>query len=200
MSQKQDVTIESLTALSLAKCLLRLSRVSAGTWQVAGVKISSGTLRDALQQHNFKNQAAAVYFNLKGMSPVTAVMMFDAGDLECVSKCFTGHSFPQHGAITPADEIIMTELGNIVLNALINVLLNAIHKSFMPALPVFAAGDLDRIEVEISRKVNPRQAFRIVASTLNLKADAALAKVQVLVLLPEELALELELMQPTSGV
>ena len=194
-----DVTIESLTALSLAKCLLRLSRVSAGTWQVAGAKVYTGTLQDALDNHEFRNQAAAVYFNLKGMSPVAAIMLFDAADLECVSKCFTGHSFPHSGAITPADEIMLTELGNIVLNALMNALLNALRKSFMPALPLFAQGGRDSIAGEISKKVKPNQSFRIVASTLGLKSGTALAQAQVLVLLPEELALELELMQPTAG-
>lgn len=200
MDPKHDVTIESLTALGLAKCLLRISRVSAGTWQVAGSKVSSGTLLDALKHHDFKNPAAAVYFNLKGMSPLTAIMLFDSADLECVSKCFTGHSFRRSGAITPAEEVMLTELGNILLNALVGALLNALKKSFMPTMPIFTEGDFQRVADAISKKVNPNQTFRIAASTLELKCDPSVAKAEVLVLLPEELALELELMRPTTGV
>ena len=199
MPTNQDETIARLTTLSLGKCLLRLSRVSAGAWQVAGVSVSAGTLRDALNSHDFTNQAAGVYFNLAGMSPVTAIMLFDSADLGCVSKCFTGHSFPHGGVITPADEIMLTELGNIVLNSLINSILNALRKSFMPALPLFAQGNRDAIAGEISKQVNPNLAFRIVASTLDLKSGTDLARVQVLVLLPEELALELELTQSSAG-
>jgi hypothetical protein len=199
MDQKQDVTLESLASLSLAKCLLRMSRVTAGTWQVTGTHISSGTLLDALKRHDFTNRAAAVYFNLRGISPMTAVMAFDANDLECVSKCFTGHSFPRGGAITPAEEIMLTELGNIVLNALMNAVTNALKKSSMPAMPLFAEGDIAAIAAAISTQVNPNQLFRIIATTIVLKSDTATAKAEVLLLLPEELAMELELLRPSLG-
>ena len=69
----------------------------------------------------------------------------------------------------------------------------------MPALPLFAQGNRDAIAGEISKQVNPNLAFRIVASTLDLKSGTDLARVQVLVLLPEELALELELTQSSAG-
>jgi hypothetical protein len=199
MDSKQDVTIEPLVSLSLAKCLLRISRVTAGTWQVAGTTLSSGSLRDGLSRHRFSGQAAAVYFNLKGISPMTAILLADAADLECISKCFTGHSFPRSGAITPAEEIMLSELGNIVLNSLMNGLINALKKSSIPAVPLFAHGGLDDILRDISRQVNPNQIFRLVSSVINLKSDKAMAKVEVMVLLPEELAMELELMRPTLG-
>jgi hypothetical protein len=199
MDQRQDVMIESLASLSLAKCLMRMSRVTAGTWQVAGTKLSSGTLLDALKLHDYRNQAAAVYFNLKGMSPLTAVMLFDSGDLECVSKCFTGHSFPRGGMITPAEEIMLTELGNIVINALLNSVLNALKKSAMPAMPMFASGDMAAIAAELARDVNPNQLFRVAATTITLQSDKATAKAEVLLLMPEELAMELELMRPSVG-
>jgi hypothetical protein len=171
MDQKQDVTIESLASLSLAKCLLRMSRVTAGTWQVTGTKMSSGTLMDALKQHDFGNRAAVVYFNLRGISPMTAIMALAATDIECVSKCFTGHSFQHGGEITPTEEIMLTELGNIVLNSLMSAVTNALKKNSMPAMPLFAEGDISGIAAGISRQVNPNQLFRIVITTIALKSD-----------------------------
>lgn len=199
MTSNPNATLESLVIQSLAKCLQRLERVSAGTWQVAGAKVTTGTVGDALGGHNFKNPAVAVYFNLKGISPLTAIMLFDPGDMECISKCFTGHSFPHGSATTMAEEVMLTELGNIVMNSLINGLLNALRRQSIPTIPGFAEGGLAELTAELGKTVNVKQGFRIITASLNLKWDAATAKVEAIALVPEELAMELELLQPPAA-
>jgi len=198
MNPNSNVTLENLAASSLAQCLLRISRVSPGTWQVLGVKVSAGTAVDAVKQHDFKNPAAAVYFNLPDVSPLAAIMLFNPNDMMCISKCFTGHSFPRGSFTTPADEVMLTELGNIVLNAMMNGFLNALKKCLMPAVPQFVEGDVHRVTGELGKILNPNQGFRIITAALALQCDDSVAMSEVVALLPEEIALKLELLQPPA--
>jgi hypothetical protein len=69
----------------------------------------------------------------------------------------------------------------------------------MPAMPMFASGDMAAIAAELARDVNPNQLFRVAATTITLQSDKATAKAEVLLLMPEELAMELELMRPSVG-
>lgn len=199
MTSNPNATLEILVTQSLAKCLQRLERVSAGTWQVTGAAVTSGTLQDALRQHDFKNPGVAVYFNLKGISPLTAIMIFDPADIECISKCFTGHSFPHGAATTMAEEVMLTELGNIVMNSLINGLLNALRRHSIPTIPGFAEGTLRDLTAELGKTVKVKQDFRIITARLDLKWDTVTAKVEAIALVPEELAMELELFQPPAA-
>jgi hypothetical protein len=200
MEQLPSIALKSLAALSVSKCLQRISRVSAGTWQVEGVKVSYGPVRAALAAHDFRNPAAAVYISLDGASPVVSAMLFDPANIEYVSRCFTGHSFPRSGgAITPAEEVMLTELANIILNALLNTLMNALNRSFIPSLPRFASGGIDEIEKEFLSRPALKQSFRIVTVTIGMNAGGPSARSEVFALLPEELALELDNL-PSAGV
>lgn len=199
MSKNASLPLESLTALSLAKSLLRLSRVSAGTWQVLGAKVSYGSLKDALRCHDFTRPASVVYFPLPNAAPLTGIMLFDRKDIECISKCFTGHSFPPSPVTTPAEEIMLTELGNIILNAVMNTLLNALKKGFMPVVPKFTEGTIDQVVAELSRIPKLKQDFRNIVVTMEMRTDKAAARSELVVLLPEEMALELEILRPPAG-
>ncbi len=198
MNSTPDPTLKNLAETSLAKCIVRISRVSAGTWQLLGVDVSSGTIGDAVKRHDFKDPAIAVYFNRQGTFPLAAMMMFAPSQMECISKCFTGHSFPRGKTTTIAEAVMLTELGNIVLNALTNGLLNALNKGSLPVGPLFVEGDERRVTAEIGKDMNLKQVFRIITATLELKSDKSAARSEVLALLPEELAMELELRQPAA--
>ena len=139
MNAKENTALERLAALSLEKCLVRLSKVSAGTWQLVDTGGSSGTPGNAVGKYDFKNQpAAAVYFDIKGDFPMTSLMIFDPADIDCISKCFLGYSFPRQGGISHSDEVMLLELGNIVLNSLSNLVFNALGESFMPLCPTIS--------------------------------------------------------------
>jgi len=185
--------LEQLAAASLEKCLLRLSRVSAGTWQVLDIKVSPSTIGDAIKQHDFKNQAAAVYFTLRAGAELTALMLFNPADMECISKGFTGHSFPRGQHTTPAEEIILLELGNIVLNAPVNAVLNALKKSAMPAVPQFIEGDAASLIAGLGAVADLKRSFRVIKATLVIRCDKCETSSEVFTMIPEELASALEL-------
>lgn len=199
MKEHPSIALESLASLSVAKCLQRISRVSAGTWQVESAKVSYGSVTDALKRHDFTKPAAAVYIALEGPAPFATAMLFNPSDIECVSKCFTGHSFHHAGGMAPAEEIMLTELGNIVLNALLNTLLNAVKRSYFPAMPRYAQGGLEQISAEFTRIPQLKQDFRIITVTIDMRCDKASTRSEVFALIPEELAMELENLRPPAG-
>lgn len=193
MNEKENTVLERLAALSLERCLVRLSKVSAGTWQLVDTAESSGTPGSAVGKYDFKGQAAAaVYFDIKGDFPMTSLMIFDPGDLDCISKCFLGYSFPKQGGISASDEVMLLELGNIVLNSLSNSVFNALGESFMPSVPQFISGNAVAIAEGLRSVAGASTVFRIVSSTLALGVDNRLSTTKVIGLIPEELAQALE--------
>ena len=194
MDAKISGMLERLAVSGLEKCLAKLSKVSAGTWRLTGAKVSRGTLEDAVGQHDFANPAAAVYFNVKGGFPFTSMMLFDLNDIELVSKCFLGYSFPKAPGFTQSEEVMLMELGNIILNSFINSVLNALKRSCMPPAPRCVDGDLRRLMEGLGSGMDLRQNFRIVAVTLDIQSDQRAGRSEVFGLIPEELANELERM------
>lgn len=193
MNAKEKTLLEQLAALSLERCLVRLSKVSAGTWQLVDTAESSGTPGNAVAQYDFRNKpAAAVFFDIKGDFPMTSLMIFDPGDMDCISKCFLGYSFPKQGGISASDEVMLLELGNIVLNSLSNSVFNALGESFMPSVPKFIAGNAVDIAEGLRTVAGASTVFRIVSSTLAMGVDKRLSTTKVIGLIPEDLARALE--------
>lgn len=193
MSDNTSRALLGLTETSLKKCLARLSGVSAGTWELSGMNALRGTVEDAVKRHDFTNPAAsAVYFNLRGALPLTAIMLFDPEDMECISKCFMGYSFPRGRATTPTEEVMLLELGNIVLNSLINSAMNALKLSLMPSVPAYLEGDFRDLVNGLARGGEPKGEFQIITATLTMRSDKRVSRSEVLALVPEELALRFE--------
>ncbi|MDP2865845.1 MAG: hypothetical protein Q8O90_06355 [Elusimicrobiota bacterium] len=192
MNAKENTVLERLAVSSLEKCLVRLSKVSAGTWQLLDTAGASGTPGNAVGKYDFRNQpAAAVYFDIKGDFPMTSLMIFDPADIDCISKCFLGYSFPRQGGISQSDEVMLLELGNIVLNSLSNSVFNALGESFMPSVPQFVAGDALRIAESVRAVAGAALTFNIVASTIAIQCDNRVSRSKVIALVPEQLALAL---------
>ena len=200
MNNNTNAILGKLAAASLERCLLRLSRVSAGTWQILELKVFSGSAADALSHHDFTNPASAVYFNLGSRSDITALMLFNRADMESISKGFTGHSFPRGERTSPAEEIMLLELGNIVMNALANSVLNALKKSSMPAVPQFVEGYAARLAKALEAVTDLSREFRIIKATVAIRCDnTAVTNSEVFALVPAGLVSELESPLPQPG-
>lgn len=190
MNENSSAALKRSAETGLKKCLARLSSVSAGTWEILGVSVSRGTLEDAVKHHDFKNRAAMVYFNIGGLPP-TAAMLFDPGGIECISKCFMGYSFPRGEVTTQAEEVMLLELGNIILNSALNSALNAFKKSGIPSVPAYLEGNLSRLLGGLGAGAGVEKYLHVIAATLAIRSDKCEVRSEVLVLVPEELAWEL---------
>lgn len=182
--------LETVTLQGLQKCLARLSRISTDNWRAASVKVYPGKAADALAPYASKD-VAAVCMVMDAM-PLACVMAADPLDIECLSKGFTGHSFPNGGRITPADEIMLEELGNIVINAMVNSLLNALKSSVLPALPRFVHGTAERLTAELGPRMDLNKDYRIISVKVVLDCGGLRALLDLFTLLPEELARQLD--------
>jgi len=188
MTDESSGILARLIEASLQKCLARLAKVSAGTWELSGITAAPGTPEDAVKRHDFKNPKASLVYLSIAEPRLTALIMFDPADMECISKCFMGYSFPGGPVTTQAEEMMLLELGNIILNSLINSVLNAIKKSAMPSVPAYLEGESGPLLAGLGAVVDLKKNFRIIAAKLAIGSGKSVAMSEVLVLVPEELA------------
>jgi hypothetical protein len=182
-------SLDQLTLQSLQRCLTRVSGISSGTWRAACAAPYPGGPADALKQ--YEAAATAVYLRLEGL-PLFALMLINPDELECVSLAFTGHSFPRGQGVNSADQVMLSELGNILLNAMLNPLINAVKKSAMPSLPRFFEGPAAELAAELAALPGPGVPLRVVPAGIALECRGAFASVRLFAFLPEDYALQIE--------
>ncbi|HBA61845.1 MAG TPA: hypothetical protein DCZ92_13745 [Elusimicrobia bacterium] len=189
MKEEENQIFRRLAVSSLERCLARLSKTSAGAWEVTGSVVFRGTLPDAVGQHDFKNNsAAAVYSKVKGAFPVTSMMLFDPEDAGHLSKCFFENSFSRDARPEITGEVVLLELGNIVLNSLVNAVLSFAKKSSIPSMPRYVEGAPQQVIDAVGKVVGLNRNFRIFKATLLTSRNGRAGKSEVFALIPGKLA------------
>lgn len=197
MEAKVSAILEQLAVSGLEKCCAKISRVSAGAWEINGVRVSRGTIGDALAQHDFTHPAVAVYFNVKGEFPFTALMLVDLNDTGHILQFYLGSTFPHAGEFTHPVEVMLTEIGNIILNSLINSVLNALKRSAMPPVPGCAHGDAGSLLAELGGCAASGDC-RTVTVSLCIRYGERVSRGEIIGLIPAELENEMERLCKTS--
>ncbi|HNW45119.1 MAG TPA: hypothetical protein PKI19_11485 [Elusimicrobiales bacterium] len=193
MNSKENSVLERLAALSLERCLVKLSKVSAGTWELLDTAAARGTLLDAVGLYDFRGgPAAAIYVDVAGEVSLATLVLFDPEGMDCISKCFLGYSFPRSRSVSQSEEVMLLELGNILLNSLCNSIMNALRASFIPSVPRFCSGGRSAIAEALGPGIPSGSDPRIVAVTLGMRSGASESRCKVLLLVPGALAQALE--------
>lgn len=193
MSNQETGILERLASASLEKCLLKISAVSGMAWQLTDINISRGNLGHAVSRHSFSSQSAAVvYIHVNSEFPFMSLMVFDQADVGHISKCFLGESLARAGNIEQFNEVMLLELGNIMLNAVINYFQNALRKSAIPSVPMFMTGNSGHIAAGLGAYMDSRQIFRIITAAVSVGSGQRVSRGAVLAVIPEELAAALE--------
>jgi chemotaxis protein CheY-P-specific phosphatase CheC len=192
MSGNTNEELRSIAVSSLSKCVEKLSRVSAGTWSIAGADVSIGTLDDAIRRHAADDgDSTAVYFDVKGELPFVAIILFDPRDIASISKCLLGYAFSGSPALTQAGELLLSELGNILLNSFVSALSNALKRIFIPSAPRCLRGEPRYLLEAMGVAMDVKQSYRILSVRLDIRCDTSVTRSEVLGLIPEKLAQEL---------
>ena len=132
--EKPGTTLEFIAAASMERCAERLSRISAGKWSVAGVRISQGSMDEIVRKHTVAGASGfAVYFNVAGEYPFTSMIIFRPQDIGLVTRGFLG--LTQLPPLTQAQELLFSELANVILNSVISALSNKLRQGFLPSAP-----------------------------------------------------------------
>ena len=184
--------LENIMAAGLRKCMDKLSKVSASQWSLADINVFRGTLNEIMLKRRSAAGGVAVYFEISGECPFTAMIVFQSGDIELISKCFLGFAFSRMAEINQAEELLLSELGNIILNSFVGSLSNALKRSFIPSLPKCLKGEPQFLLEAIETILDKKQRYSFISIMLDLKCDNTVTRAEVIGFIPGKLEKELE--------
>jgi chemotaxis protein CheY-P-specific phosphatase CheC len=170
----------------LRRCVAKLSRISAGEWTVADARVSCRTMGEAVKDPaGSRGVGAGVYFEVGGDMPFTSMIIFRPEDGEILSRGFLGFSFTKLPGLNQAHELLLSELGNIILNSLVSSLSNALKRSFLPSAPKCVQGEPQFLLEALWTTAGDGAGFDLVTVTLDLKCGGTMTRSEVLALLPD---------------
>jgi chemotaxis protein CheY-P-specific phosphatase CheC len=175
----------------MEKCMAKLTRVSAGKWGVAGISVTRRNMDEAVNAPSSAGPGAAVYFEVSGEYPFTSMVMFRPEDMEIISRGYLGFSFSKLPVLNQAQELMLSELGNIILNAFISALSNALGRSFLPAAPKSVQGEPEHLLGALWATLDQSQRYSVATVTLDLRCDNEITRSEVIAVIPESLELAL---------
>jgi chemotaxis protein CheY-P-specific phosphatase CheC len=186
MDAKAVETLERIASESLEKCVSRLSRVSGGKWGVADSRISWQSMREAVRAHSTgsRGAGAAAYFEVKGEYPFTAMVVFRPGDIEVLCKGFLGVPFMKLPDLNQAQELLFSELGNIIFNSLVSELSNTMKRAFIPSAPKCVKGEIAFLLEALWASLDGSDKRSLVTVLLDLRCGDDTTGVEVIVLIP----------------
>jgi chemotaxis protein CheY-P-specific phosphatase CheC len=153
---------------------------------------------EAIRDHALTGgNGAAVYFEVRGEFPFTSMVIFRPDDIEIISRGFLGFSFSKLPGLNQAQELLLSELGNIILNSLISSLSNTLKRSFLPSAPKCVQGEPQFLLEALWTAADNGQRLNLVTVTLDLRCDAAVTRSEVVALIPD--AMEKALAAASSG-
>lgn len=190
MDTENDTILEKIAGASMEKCLARLSRVSAGKWSVDAISVTRRSMEETIRDHA-SITGAAVYFKVTGEFPFTSMVIFRPEDIETISRGFLGFSFSKVPVLSQAQELLLSELGNIILNAFISALSNALHRSFLPSAPKCVKGETQFLLEALWSTLEGERPRSVVTITLDLQCDDNITRSEVVAVIPESLELAL---------
>ncbi|HNW44463.1 MAG TPA: hypothetical protein PKI19_08155 [Elusimicrobiales bacterium] len=187
MDTKNDRILEKIAGASMEKCMAKLSGVSAGKWSVSTIRVSRCSMDEAVRGHAAGRAGAAVYFSVAGEYPFNSMVMFRPEDVEIISRGFLGFSFSKLPGFGHAQELMLSELGNIILNAFISALSNALRHSFLPSAPKCVNGEAEFLLEALWETLPEGRPHSVVTMILDLKCDNSVTRSEVVAVIPESL-------------
>ena len=189
MDPKAGKALERIVMASLEKCVSKLSRVSAGKWNVGAARVSCGSMEEAVKEHASgpAGTGAAVYFEVRGEYPFTSMVVFRPDDIDTISRGFLGFSFSKLPNLNQAQEMLLSELGNILLNALISSLSNTLRRSFLPSAPKCIQGETPFLLEALWTSLGRSGRYSLVTVMLDLKCDERVTRSEVIVIIPDNM-------------
>jgi len=138
-----------------------------------------------------EGESTAVYFEVKGELPFIAIILFNPRDLNIITKCMLGYTFSVSPNMTQSGELLLSELGNIILNSFVSALSNALKCVFVPTAPRCLKGE-PRYLLEAMGVAAEVKSYRTLSVKLDIQCGKSVTHSEVLGLIPEKLAQELQ--------
>ena len=109
---------KGLAEEAVARSIAKLARISSGNWELKDIEVavSAEALKPAGDQ-----DGAGVIFTVSGPGSLRSLITFRPGDVEVISRCFLGYSFVKMSSMNKAEELLISEVGNILFNSFLSV-------------------------------------------------------------------------------
>ncbi len=184
MTDINEDELARLTEAGLEKCMRRMTEVSPGAWQLAGVRVFSGEARGAIRGSEREGKpVAAIRIKIKGDVPFITAIIFDPEDIKHISRCFAEEIY--FGPISDGQpDVTVIEIGNILLNALANALLRGLKRSAVPSVPAHFQGDCGSIEKWLGAGPG---TFTVISARFTMQREGRAAGAEILAFLPPPL-------------
>ncbi|GEM_PF-2361885 len=132
-----------LASEAVTRSVAKLSRISSGSWRIKDIEaaVNSEALRAPGEE-----PGAGVIFTVAGPGSLRALLTFRARDVEAVSRCFLGYSFVKMSSMNKAEELLVSEVGNILFNSFLSVISARVGEVMLPSVPHCIQGGLDIID------------------------------------------------------
>lgn len=154
--------IKDIVREGLNKSLDRLNKVSSAKWNVAGVEFS---LKKA------EYDAVCIYLTAKYENEVISFAMFvDTKDVKDISRIMVGYAFNDYYKLNMAEEVLLLELGNIILNSILSEMSNKIRNAIIPQVPKIIQSDKLFLLENISNILEENQGKTVINSNISLNA------------------------------
>ncbi|KAF0126704.1 MAG: response regulator receiver [Elusimicrobia bacterium] len=169
---------------AVARSIAKLARISSGKWTLKDIEVavSAGALRPDGDQ-----DGAGVIFTVSGPGSLRSLITFRPGDVEVISRCFLGYSFVKMSAMNKAEELLISEVGNILFNSFLSVISARTGEMLLPSVPRCIQGGLDFITGTFGESLPSAPADTAVRVTLTLSCRDGEAECSVLLVMGEEL-------------
>jgi len=189
MDPKASKSLERIAVASLQKCVAKLSRVSAGKWSVAAAQVSCRSMEEAVKERSSGKggSGAAVYFEVRGEYPFTSMVIFRPEDIDTISRGFLGFSFSKLPNFNQAQELLLSELANIVLNALISSFSNTLKRVFLPSVPKCVQGETPFLLEALWASLGRGGRYSLVTVMLDLSCGDKVTRSEVVAVIPENM-------------
>ncbi|HBE88119.1 MAG TPA: hypothetical protein DDW67_03140 [Elusimicrobia bacterium] len=179
---------KGLAEEAVARSISKLARISSGNWALKEIEVavSAEALKPAGDQ-----AGAGVVFTVSGPGSLRSLITFRPGDVEVISRCFLGYSFVKMSSMNKAEELLISEVGNIMFNSFLSVIAARTGEMLLPSVPRCIQGGLDFITGTFGESIPSSPDDTAVRVRLTLSCRDGEAECLVLLVMGEELRAKL---------
>lgn len=175
---------QSLSEEAVARSISKLARISSGSWALKGIEVAVNA--ESLPEAG-EEEGAGVIFTVSGPGALRSLVTFRPGDVDVISRCFLGYSFVKMSSMNKAEELLISEVGNVMFNSFLSVISDRTGKLLLPSVPRCIQGGLDFITGTFGESLGASAGDTAVRVRLLLSCRDGEAECTVLLVMGEEL-------------
>lgn len=179
--EKPELAWKKLSQEAIGSALERLNRISCGKWKLSWEEnlIASGSV-------NY--DSVCVYFGAGAVEEAMHfALFFDRKDMGMLSRNFIGYSFFVSEKMTKTEEMLVSELGNIILNSMVNAVGNRLGRTFIPSVPKIIQAEKEFALEVISRGLPENRGKTELPGNISIECGGKDAVCEIFSFIPDKI-------------